>query len=101
MAACEGLVQYDKTGVSTALNAVLELYAGKLARTVLRGPRFREEMRLPSRGVAVVSVYLKSDAGKLGRDCLVAVQRPRLSDGTDQQYDVSEGLVLSDKAGIE
>jgi len=41
-------VQYDKTGVSTALNAVLELYAGKLARTVLRGPRFREEMRLPS-----------------------------------------------------
>jgi hypothetical protein len=29
-------------------NAVREPYAGKLARTVLRGPRFREESRLPS-----------------------------------------------------
>ena len=71
MAACEGLVQYDKTGVSTALNAVLELYAGKLARTVLRGPRFREEMRLPSRGVAVAGPYLRSDAGKLGETALL------------------------------
>lgn len=29
-------------------NAVREPYAGKLARTVLRGPPFREEARLPS-----------------------------------------------------
>lgn len=36
----KGLLSIGKTGVSTALNAVLELYAGKLARTVLRGPRF-------------------------------------------------------------
>jgi hypothetical protein len=28
------------TGVGVTFNAVLELYAGKLARTVLRGPRF-------------------------------------------------------------
>lgn len=36
----KGLRCNGKTGVSVALNAVLELYAGKLARTVLRGPRF-------------------------------------------------------------
>ena len=36
------------TGVSVTFNAVLELYAGKLARTVLRGPRFREETWLPN-----------------------------------------------------
>lgn len=36
----KGLRCNGKTGVSMALNAVLELYAGKLARTVLRGPRF-------------------------------------------------------------
>ncbi|WP_211709256.1 hypothetical protein, partial [Paraburkholderia aspalathi] len=42
-----------KTGVSMTLNAVLELYAGKLARTVLRGPRFQEGVRLPSQNLAV------------------------------------------------
>jgi IS30 family transposase len=36
------------TGLSMMFNAVLELYAGKLARTVLRGPRFREETWLPN-----------------------------------------------------
>ena len=36
------------TGVSVTFNAVLELYAGKLARTVLRGPCFREETWLPN-----------------------------------------------------
>jgi hypothetical protein len=36
------------TGVSMTFNAVLELYAGKLARTVPRGPRFREETWLPN-----------------------------------------------------
>ena len=33
----KGLRCKGKTDVSTALNAVLKLYAGKLARTVLRG----------------------------------------------------------------
>ncbi|MFL9967080.1 hypothetical protein PQR02_40400, partial [Paraburkholderia sediminicola] len=36
------------TGIDMMLNAVREPYAGKLARTVLRGPRFREGARLPS-----------------------------------------------------
>jgi transposase len=36
----EGLALQWQDRVSTALNAVLELYAGKLSRTVLRGPRF-------------------------------------------------------------
>ena len=35
------------TGVGVTFNAVLELYAGKLARTVLRGPLFRKEEGLP------------------------------------------------------
>jgi hypothetical protein len=38
----------NTTGISEMLLAVLEPYAGKLARTVLRGPRFREETWLPS-----------------------------------------------------
>ncbi len=38
-----------KAGVSTTLNAVRERSAVKVARSVLRGPRFREETRLPSR----------------------------------------------------
>ena len=46
--ACEGLAGSCETGVSTTLNAVRELYAGKLARTVLRGPYVREDMGLPS-----------------------------------------------------
>jgi hypothetical protein len=36
------------TGIDMMLNAVREPYAGKLARTVLRGPRFREGARLPT-----------------------------------------------------
>lgn len=44
----KGLRCNGKTGVNTTLNAVLELYAGKLARTVPRGPRFREGTWLPS-----------------------------------------------------
>jgi hypothetical protein len=44
----EGLRCNVKTGVNTTLNAVLELYAGKLARTVARGPRFQEGTWLPS-----------------------------------------------------
>lgn len=35
-------------GVSTAFNAVRERSAVKVARRVLRGPRFREEAWLPS-----------------------------------------------------
>ena len=46
MTFAKGLLCNGKTGVSTALNAVLELYAGKLARTVLRGPRCREVVGL-------------------------------------------------------
>jgi hypothetical protein len=37
-----------KTGVSTTLNAVREPYEAKVSSTVLRGPRLREEVRLPS-----------------------------------------------------
>jgi hypothetical protein len=48
----KGLRCNGKTGVNTTLNAVLELYAGKLARTVPRGPRFREGTWLPSRNVS-------------------------------------------------
>src|SRR5260370_42462313 len=44
----KGLRCNGKTGVNTTLKAVLELYAGKLARTVTRGPRFREGTWLPS-----------------------------------------------------
>jgi len=44
----KGLLCNGKTGVSTALNAVLELYAGKLARTVLRGLRCRKAVELPN-----------------------------------------------------
>jgi hypothetical protein len=44
----KGLRCNGKTGVNTTLNAVLELYAGKLSRTVPRGPRFREGTWLPS-----------------------------------------------------
>jgi hypothetical protein len=40
---CEGRKKASATGVGVTFHAVLELYAGKLARTVLRGPRFREE----------------------------------------------------------
>ena len=35
--ACEGLVQFDETGVSATLNAVLERSAVKVACCVLRG----------------------------------------------------------------
>jgi hypothetical protein len=45
----KGLRCNGKTGVNTALNAVLELYVGKLARTVLRGLRYREAVGLPTR----------------------------------------------------
>ena len=45
--ACEGLVQFDETGVSATLNAVLEPCAVKVACTVPRGPRFREERGYP------------------------------------------------------
>ncbi|MGF6666285.1 hypothetical protein QF000_008018 [Paraburkholderia atlantica] len=38
-----------KAAVSTTPNAVRERSAVKVARSVLRGPRFREETRLPSR----------------------------------------------------
>jgi hypothetical protein len=48
-----------RTGVDTALSAVLELYAGKLARTVLRGPRCREVAGLPT--VRHVFVHHGSD----------------------------------------
>ncbi len=48
MTACEGLACCGETGVSTTLNAVRELYAGKLARAVLRGLCVREGMGLPS-----------------------------------------------------
>jgi hypothetical protein len=48
----KGLRCNGKTGVDTALNAVLELYAGKLARTVLRGPRCREVVGLPTKRMA-------------------------------------------------
>ena len=44
----EGCVAAGTTGISEMFLAVLEPYAGKLARTVLRGPRFRKGMRLPS-----------------------------------------------------
>ena len=44
-----------ETGVSTTLNAVLELYAGKLARTVLRGPRYRKAVGLPNHPLAVLA----------------------------------------------
>ena len=37
-------------GVSTTFNAVRERSAVKVARCVLRGPRFREEAWLPSFG---------------------------------------------------
>ena len=47
----KGLRCNGKAGVNTTLNAVLELYAGKLARTVPRGPRFREGTRLPSQSL--------------------------------------------------
>ena len=100
MAACEGLVQYDKTGVSTALNAVLELYAGKLARTVLRGPRFREEMRLPSRGAVVVGPRSRFIEGKLERDRSLRFSAPRLSDEANQQCDACEGLVQLGETGV-
>jgi hypothetical protein len=46
--ACEGLVRSGKTGVSTALNAVRERSAVKVACSVLRGPRFRKGARLPT-----------------------------------------------------
>lgn len=49
--ACEGLVRSGKTGVSTALNAVRERSAVKVACSVLRGPRFREGTWLPSKTV--------------------------------------------------
>jgi hypothetical protein len=42
------IAPFNVAVVNTTLNAVLELYAGKLARTVLRGPRFREGTWLPS-----------------------------------------------------
>lgn len=42
----EGCVAAGTTGVSEMLLAVLEPYAGKLARTVLRGPRFRKDSGL-------------------------------------------------------
>ncbi len=44
----EGCVAAGTTGISEMLLAVLEPYAGKLARTVLRGPRFRKGTWLPS-----------------------------------------------------
>ena len=44
----KGLHCNGKTGVNTVLNAVLELYAGKLARTVLRRPRCRKVVGLPT-----------------------------------------------------
>jgi hypothetical protein len=43
----EGCVAAGISGVSEMLLAVLEPYAGKLARTVLRGPRFRKGAWLP------------------------------------------------------
>ena len=57
MTFAKGLRCNGKTGVSMALNAVLELYAGKLARTVLRGPRFREGTWLPFYEQEVVKVF--------------------------------------------
>ena len=48
----KGLRCNGKTGVDTTLSAVLELYAGKLARTVLRGPRCREAVGLPTKRMA-------------------------------------------------
>jgi hypothetical protein len=46
--ACEGLVQFDKTGVSVTFHAVREPCAAKVACTVLRGPCCREAVGLPS-----------------------------------------------------
>ncbi len=47
----EGLVWSGKTGVSTALNAVRERSAVKVACSVLRGPCFRKGARLPTNTV--------------------------------------------------
>ncbi len=57
MAACEGLVQFGKAGVSKTLNAVLEPCAVKVARRVLRGLRFREEAWLPYRWSGIVAMH--------------------------------------------
>ena len=43
-------------GVSTTFNAVRERSAVKVARCVLRGPRFREEAWLPSTEKEVVGL---------------------------------------------
>lgn len=45
----EGCVCTDATGIAVMLHAVREPYAGKLACTVLRGPRFWKGTRLPSK----------------------------------------------------
>ena len=47
----EGCVAAGTTGISEMFLAVLEPYAGKLARTVLRGPRFRKGAWLPSNDI--------------------------------------------------
>jgi hypothetical protein len=49
----EGCGCTDATGIAEMLHAVREPYAGKLACTVLRGPRFREGTWLPSKGYSV------------------------------------------------
>jgi hypothetical protein len=47
------------------LNAVREPYAGKVARTVLRGPRFREGARLPSKRSSVrLNIFQQTRATK-------------------------------------
>jgi hypothetical protein len=51
--------------------------------------------------VAVAGQYLRFAVGKLGRGCLVAVQRPRLSDEMNRRYDVCEGLAQFGKTGID
>ena len=57
MIACEGLVRCGETGVSTTLNAVREPYEAKVSSTVLRGPRLREEARLPFYEQEVVKAF--------------------------------------------
>ena len=51
--------------------------------------------------MAVAGQYLRFAVGKLGRGCLIAVQRPRLSDEMNQRYDVCEGLPQFGKTGID
>ena len=53
-----------KTGCRQTPSQRLELYAGKLARTVLRGPGVGNHVRLPNRGYRLLACGEPAQSGR-------------------------------------